>query len=64
MSWDSATLSASAGGLITWIPFSDSRKSDVLLFPSLREFGGGVVFEALAMGPYLWWPITAARAIS
>ncbi len=37
-----------------WLTHSEAlncmRAADVLVFPSLREFGGGVVFEALAMG--------------
>jgi glycosyltransferase involved in cell wall biosynthesis len=37
-----------------WVTHAETlvrlKKADVLLFPSLREFGGGVVFEALAMG--------------
>lgn len=37
-----------------WLPHADVlallRRSDVLVFPSLREFGGGVIFEALSAG--------------
>jgi glycosyltransferase involved in cell wall biosynthesis len=37
-----------------WLPYGDTlmamRNADVLVFPSLREIGGGVVFEALSLG--------------
>ena len=37
-----------------WLTSSDTlaqlQQADVLVFPSLREFGGAVIFEALAMG--------------
>jgi glycosyltransferase involved in cell wall biosynthesis len=37
-----------------WLSHSETmqclRKADVLVFPSIREFGGGVVFEALGLG--------------
>jgi glycosyltransferase involved in cell wall biosynthesis len=37
-----------------WLSHGDTmqqlQQADVLVFPSLREFGGGVVFEALALG--------------
>jgi glycosyltransferase involved in cell wall biosynthesis len=37
-----------------WLPHTETlghlQRADVLVFPSLREIGGGVVFEALTMG--------------
>jgi glycosyltransferase involved in cell wall biosynthesis len=37
-----------------WLSHSEAMQrlkiADVLVFPSIREFGGGVVFEALALG--------------
>ena len=37
-----------------WLTSSDTlalvEQADVLVFPSLREFGGAVIFEALALG--------------
>ena len=38
-------------GMVSHIEaMKDLRSADVLVFPSVREFGGGVVFEALAAG--------------
>ena len=47
---ESRKLSRSVG----WLPHGEVMQrlgaADVLVFPSVREFGGAVVFEALAMG--------------
>jgi glycosyltransferase involved in cell wall biosynthesis len=44
----------SAVSFAGWLPHTDTiqrlQEADVLVFPSLREFGGAVVFEALAYG--------------
>src|SRR5262249_35116842 len=45
---------ADAVSFVGWLPNSETLRSlqnaDVLVFPSLREIGGGVVFEALSSG--------------
>lgn len=50
-----------AVSFVGWLPHRETLKalqsSDVLLFPSLREIGGGVVFEALTLGAV---PVVAA----
>lgn len=38
------------GWLARYDTIAQFQQADVLVFPSLREFGGGVVFEALALG--------------
>jgi glycosyltransferase involved in cell wall biosynthesis len=39
---------------VGWLSLADTlahlQQADVMVFPSLREFGGGVVFEALSLG--------------
>lgn len=39
---------------VGWLSHSETmhvlQQADVMIFPSIREFGGGVVFEALALG--------------
>jgi glycosyltransferase involved in cell wall biosynthesis len=45
---------ADAVSFVGWIPQPETlrrlQNADVMVFPSLREIGGGVVFEALALG--------------
>src|SRR5262249_8646097 len=38
------------GWLSTADTFAQLQRADVMVFPSLREFGGTVVFEALSLG--------------
>lgn len=49
------TLGIAKGvSFVGWLDHGETlqtiQKADVLIFPSIREFGGGVVFEALALG--------------
>jgi glycosyltransferase involved in cell wall biosynthesis len=43
-----------AVSFVGWLPHQETlrqlQKADVMVFPSLREIGGGVVFEALTLG--------------
>jgi glycosyltransferase involved in cell wall biosynthesis len=51
----------SAVSFVGWLPHRETlealHSADVMVFPSLREIGGGVVFEALAVGAV---PVVAA----
>ena len=51
-----------------WVERADALKhlaqADVFVFPSLREFGGAVVFEALGLGAVPVVAILVARVTS